>query len=100
MRVPVQDGSVVDLVCELEKKVTVDEVNAALKKAADGDMKGVLKYTEEPIVSCDIIGDSHSSIVDAKCTMVMDGNKVKVVSWYDNEIGYSSRVVDLIQKII
>ena len=99
MRVPTPDGSVVDLVCELEKSVTVEEVKSALKEAAEGELKGVLQYTEDPIVSADIIGNPHSSIVDGLLTMVMDGNMVKVVSWYDNEMGYSTRVVDLVQKI-
>jgi glyceraldehyde 3-phosphate dehydrogenase len=98
MRVPVPDGSVIDLVCELSRLVTKEEVNAAMKAAAEGPMKGVLEYCEDPIVSVDIIGNPHSSIFDSLSTMVM-GNMVKVVSWYDNEIGYSTRVVDLIQKI-
>jgi glyceraldehyde 3-phosphate dehydrogenase len=98
MRVPTPDGSVVDLVCELNRTVTKEEVNAALKAAANGPMKGVLEYTEDPIVSADIVGNPHSSIVDALSTMV-NGNMVKVVSWYDNEMGYSNRVVDLIQAI-
>ena len=99
MRVPVPDGSVVDLVCEVEKNVTKDAVNVALKTAAEGPMKGILEYTEDPIVSCDVIGNPHSSIVDGLSTMVIGGNMVKVVSWYDNEMGYSNRVVDLIIKI-
>ena len=99
LRVPVVDGSCVDLAVELEKDVTVEEVNAAVKAAAEGPMKGVLAYTEDPIVSSDIVGDSHSSIFDAKSTMVMDGNFVKVVSWYDNEWGYSNRAVDLMEKM-
>lgn len=98
MRVPVPDGSVVDLVAELETEVTKEQVNAAMKAAAEGAMKGVLEYSEEPLVSCDIVGNPHSSIVDSLCTMV-SGNTVKVVSWYDNEMGYSARVVDLIQAI-
>ena len=99
MRVPTPDGSVVDLVCELEKTATVEEINNALREAAEGELKGILDYTDDPIVSADIIGNPHSSIVDGLLTMVMDGNMVKVVSWYDNEIGYSTRVVDLAQKI-
>lgn len=99
MRVPVPDGSVVDLVCELEKPATREQINAAFKAASDSSMKGVLSYTEDPIVSVDIIGDSHSSIVDGLSTMVI-GNMVKVISWYDNEMGYSNRVVDLIQAIM
>ena len=99
MRVPVSDGSVVDLVVELKKTVTKEEVNTAMKKAAEGELKGILEYTEDPIVSCDIVGNSHSSIFDALSTMVMEGNMVKVVSWYDNEWGYSNRVVDLLAKM-
>ncbi len=99
MRVPVVDGSIVDLVVELKTSVTVEEINTAMKEAAEGPLKGILEYTEEPIVSCDIIGNSHSSIFDALSTMVMEGNMVKVLSWYDNEWGYSCRVVDLLTKI-
>lgn len=99
MRVPVFDGSIVDLVAELKTSVTVEEINTAMKEAAEGPLKGILEYTEEPIVSCDIIGNSHSSIFDALSTMVMEGNMVKVLSWYDNEWGYSCRVVDLLTKI-
>ena len=95
MRVPVPDGSVVDLVAELEKPATKDEINAAVKEAADGALKGILLYTEDPIVSVDVIGNPFSSIFDSKCTTVMDGNFVKLVSWYDNEWGYSNRCVDL-----
>jgi len=98
MRVPIPDGSVVDLVAELKREVTRKEVNDAFKNAAGGAMKGILDYTEDPIVSVDIVGDPHSSIVDGLSTMV-SGNLVKVVSWYDNEMGYSNRVVDLIQAI-
>ncbi len=98
LRVPVADGSVVDLTANLKRAVTVEEVNGALRKAAEGPLKGILAYTEDPIVSTDIIGDSHSSIVDGGATMVCDGGKlVKVVSWYDNEWGYSTRVVDLME---
>ena len=95
MRVPTQCGSLVDLVCNLAKDASSDEVNAAIKAAADGEMKGVLGYTEDPIVLTDIIGDPRSSIFDAGCTMVLDGTLAKVVSWYDNECGYSNRCVDL-----
>ena len=87
--------AVVDLVAELEKPATKDEINAAIKAAAEGPLKGILEYTTDEIVSCDVIGNSHSSIFDAKSTTVMDGNFVKVVSWYDNEWGYSNRCVDL-----
>ncbi|MCB0281426.1 MAG: type I glyceraldehyde-3-phosphate dehydrogenase [Calditrichae bacterium] len=99
MRVPVSDGSLVDLVVELEKSTTAEEINAAMKKAAEGPLKGILEYTEDPIVSSDIIDNPHSSIFDALSTTVMEGNFVKVMSWYDNEWGYSNRVVDLIKKI-
>ncbi|OED34218.1 type I glyceraldehyde-3-phosphate dehydrogenase [PVC group bacterium (ex Bugula neritina AB1)] len=95
IRVPTPDGSVVDLVAELGKTVSVEDINAAIKSYAEGSMKGVLKYTEDPIVSSDIIGDPSSSVFDALSTMVMDGTMVKVVSWYDNEWGYSNRCVDL-----
>jgi len=95
MRVPTPNVSVTDLVAELEKNVTVEEVNAALKEAAEGPLKGILAYSEEPLVSSDYKGNPHSSIIDALSTMVIGGNLVKVVSWYDNEWGYSNRVVDL-----
>lgn len=98
MRVPVPDGSVIDLTVELEKPVDVQTVNEAIKKAANGPLKGILEYTEDPIVSCDIVGNPHSSVFDGLSTMV-SGNLVKVVSWYDNEMGYSNRVVDLALKI-
>ncbi|MFP4153544.1 MAG: type I glyceraldehyde-3-phosphate dehydrogenase [Alkalispirochaeta sp.] len=98
MRVPTATGSIVDLVVDLKKDATVEQINAAMKKAAEGPMKGILEYTEDPIVSVDIIHNSHSSIFDAQSTMVM-GRKVKVFSWYDNEWGYSHRVVDLAKKL-
>ena len=98
MRVPVPDGSVVDLVATTKKKVTVEAVNAAMKEAAKKDMKGILQYTEDPLVSSDIVGNPYSSIFDALSTMVMGTNMVKVVSWYDNEWGYSNRVVELMKK--
>jgi len=97
MRVPVPDGSVVDLVATLKKKVTVESVNAAFAAAARKEMKGVLEYTEDPIVSSDVVGNPASSVVDAAATMVMEGKTVKVISWYDNEWGYSSRVVQLMR---
>jgi len=97
-RVPTPTGSLVDFVCTLSKPATVEEINAAMKKAAEGPMKGILKYCEDPIVSVDVIHDSHSSIFDAESTMVQ-GNMVKILSWYDNEWGYSCRVVDLIGKL-
>ncbi|WP_249871258.1 type I glyceraldehyde-3-phosphate dehydrogenase [Oceanobacillus saliphilus] len=95
VRVPTPDGSLVDLVAELDKNVTAEDVNRALKEAAEGPLKGVLQYSEEPLVSTDIIGNPHSSVVDGLSTMVMEDNMVKVVSWYDNEMGYSARCVDL-----
>lgn len=98
MRVPTADGSITDLVAVLKKEVTVEEVNNAMKAAAEGAMKGILEYSEDPLVSTDIIGNSHSSIFDSLSTMV-NGKVVKVVSWYDNEWGYSCRVVDLLKKI-
>ncbi len=100
MRVPVKDGSVVDFVAELEKEVTAEVVNEAMKKAAQGELKGIMEYTEEPIVSIDIVGNPHSCIFDALCTMVIGKNMVKVVGWYDNEWGYSNRVVDLVGRLV
>lgn len=100
MRVPVIDGSVVDLVAELEKPATADAINAAVKAAAAGPLKGVLQYCEDEIVSCDVVGNAHSSVFDAKSTLVMGDNFVKIVSWYDNEWGYSNRCVDLFRKMV
>jgi glyceraldehyde 3-phosphate dehydrogenase len=94
-RVPVENGSVCDVVVQLKTEVTDDEVNTALAEAADGSMNGVLRVTDEALVSRDIIGDPHSSIVDAQSTMVLRDRVVKVVSWYDNEWGYSARLVDM-----
>jgi len=99
MRVPTPDGSVVDLTCELSKNVTKEEINEAMKKAAEGPLKGILEYCTDPIVSCDIVGNPHSSIFDSLLTQVLGGNFIKIVSWYDNELGYSSRLVDLVKKI-
>jgi len=99
MRVPVPDGSTVDLVVELNQDVTIEQVNEAVRKAAEGPMKGIVEYNTDPIVSTDIIGNPHSSIFDAAATQVMGGNLVKVMSWYDNEWGYSNRVVDLIERL-
>ena len=99
MRVPVIDGSVVDLSVELEKPATKEEINAAIKAAAEGELKGILEYCDAPIVSCDVIGNAHSSVFDSQLTMVMDGNFAKIVSWYDNEFGYSNRCVDLFLKM-
>ncbi len=98
VRVPVPTGSVVDLVAVLKREVTKEEVNAAIKKAAEGPLKGILEYTEDPIVSVDIIHNPHSSIFDASATMV-NGKIVKILSWYDNEWGYSNRVVDLVPML-
>ncbi len=101
-RVPTPDGSMVDLTVELEKEASVEAINAAMKAAAEGPMKGILGYTEDPIVSVDIVGDSHSSIFDSKLTMVMggEGNFAKCISWYDNEWGYSNRVKDLVKILL
>ncbi len=99
MRVPVPDGSVVDLTVVVRKPTDKAAVNAALKAAADGPLKGILEYSEAPLVSSDIIGNPHSSIVDAPLTTVLDGTFVKVFSWYDNEWGFSNRVVDLLTKL-
>ncbi len=97
MRVPVVNGSITDLVAYLKKDTTKDEVNSLMKQAAENELKGILEYCDEPIVSSDIIDNPHSSILDSASTIVIEGNMVKVVSWYDNEWGYSSRVVDLIE---
>jgi glyceraldehyde 3-phosphate dehydrogenase len=100
VRAPVPTGSVVDLTLVAERETSVEELNAAVKAAAEGPMQGILAYTEDPIVSSDIVTDPHSSIFDSKLTSVIDGTLVKVVSWYDNEWGYSNRVVDLVGKIL
>jgi len=99
MRVPVPDGSVVDLTVELERAVTAQEINDAVRKAAEGELKNILEYQDEPIVSSDIISNTHSSIFDSQLTQVMEGTLVKVISWYDNEWGYSCRVEDLIHRM-
>jgi len=99
IRVPTPNVSVVDLVATLKKKTDADKVNAALKKASKGALKGILGFSEEPLVSIDYNGNALSSIVDAGCTKVIDGNLVKVLSWYDNECGFSQRVVDLLKLI-
>ncbi len=96
MRVPTPDVSVVDFVAVLGKQVTATEVNTELKKASDGSLKGIMEYTEEPVVSTDMLNNPHSAIVDAELTKVLNGTLVKVVAWYDNEWGYSNRVVDLV----
>jgi len=99
MRVPVPDGSVVDLVAETEKNLTTEEMHAAFKAAAEGPLAGILEYSEEELVSTDIIHNPHSSVFDAKMSSVMDGNFVKILSWYDNEWGFSNRVIDLMHLI-
>ncbi|HWR29206.1 MAG TPA: ArsJ-associated glyceraldehyde-3-phosphate dehydrogenase [Negativicutes bacterium] len=99
LRVPTPNVSLTDLVAEMEKPVTVEEVNAALKAAANGPLKGILDYCDEPLVSKDFNGNAHSCIVDALSTMVVDGTQLKVIGWYDNEWGYSNRVIDLIAYI-
>jgi glyceraldehyde 3-phosphate dehydrogenase len=100
VRVPTPNVSLVDVVVNTEKATTKEEVNAALKKAADGPLKGILQYTEEPVVSIDFNGDPASSRVDASETKVIDGTMVKVLSWYDNEMGYSTRLVELASKLV
>jgi glyceraldehyde 3-phosphate dehydrogenase len=101
VRAPVANGSVVDLVCRVGRDTTIEEVNAAFAERADsGPLEGILKYTEDPIVSTDIITSAYSSIFDAGLTMVIEGRLVKVVSWYDNEWGYSNRVVDLAERVL
>src|SRR5215203_5028341 len=101
VRAPVPTGSVVDLTFEAERETSVEEVNAAFRDASESEaLKGILKYTEDPIVSTDIVSDPHSSIVDGLLTAVMEGTMVKVVSWYDNEWGYSNRCVDILQKLL
>ena len=99
MRVPTPDGSISDITVILKRNTTVEEVNSIFKKASEGEMKGILGYTEEPLVSKDIVGNSCSAIVDALSTRVMGGSMVKVLSWYDNEWGYSTRLVDLAEYI-
>jgi glyceraldehyde 3-phosphate dehydrogenase len=101
VRAPVPTGSVVDLTVECNRATSVEEVNGALKAAAaSGPLQGILQYTEDPIVSSDIVKSRYSSIVDAQLTAVMDGTMLKVVAWYDNEWGYSNRVVDLVQQVL
>jgi glyceraldehyde 3-phosphate dehydrogenase len=97
IRVPVPDGSITDITCQLKKLPTPEEINAAFKKAAEGELKGILEYTEDPIVSIDIVGNPSSCVYDAEFTSVV-GNMVKVMGWYDNEMGYSSRLADLIPR--
>ncbi|HAW59643.1 MAG TPA: type I glyceraldehyde-3-phosphate dehydrogenase [Bacteroidales bacterium] len=100
MRVPTPDGSIVDFTAELAVKTTKDEINAAMKEAAEGKLKGILEYCVDPVVSSDIIGNKHSSVFDSLLTQVIDGNFVKVVAWYDNEMGYSQRLADLVVKML
>ena len=100
MRVPVPDGSVVDLVAELEKDTTVEEVNSVMKIASENEMKGFIEYSSVPLVSSDIIGNPASSIIDASSTQLLGDNFVKLVAWYDNEWGYSNRIVDLVKHVI
>ncbi len=99
MRVPTPDGSVTDLVINTEKEVTKESINSALKEAAEGKLKGIMRYTEDPIVLRDIIGDPHSAIIDGGMTMVVGTHMAKILSWYDNEWGFSNRMVDLILKL-
>jgi len=99
IRVPTPDGSLIDLTAELDRDVTIEEVNQAMKDAAEGPMKGVLEYETDPIVSIDIVGNPASSIFDSLATMVIGGNLVKILSWYDNEWGYSNRCVDLLRRM-
>jgi glyceraldehyde 3-phosphate dehydrogenase len=100
IRAPVITGSVVDLTFEAERETTVDELNEAFRSAADGPLQGILRYTEAPLVSSDVIADPHSSILDGGLTQVIDGTLVKLVAWYDNEWGYSNRCVDVLQKVL
>ncbi|MCK9618397.1 MAG: type I glyceraldehyde-3-phosphate dehydrogenase [Lentimicrobiaceae bacterium] len=102
IRVPVPDGSLTDLTCTLKKATTIEEINAAFKEAAGGYLKGIMQYTEDPIVSIDIVGNTHSAIFDAGLTAVLgkDNKLVKIVAWYDNETGYSSRLVELVEKFV
>src|SRR2546423_1374057 len=100
VRAPVATGSVVDLVCEVSRETSAEEINAAAREAADGPLRGIPPYTEDPIVSTDLVQDPHSSIFDAEQTMVIDGRLVKAVAWYDNEWGYSNRCVELAAKVL
>ena len=98
IRVPVPDGSLTDITCIVKKETSIEEVNKLFKQAADGSMKHILSYIEDPIVSVDIIGNTYSCVFDSKLTSVL-GKMVKVVGWYDNEVGYSNRLIDLIEQI-
>jgi len=99
MRVPVANGSVTDFVAVVSKDATIESINAAMKKAAEGELKGILQYCEDPIVSSDIIGNPHSSVFDSELTYVIDKRMIKVIAWYDNEWGFSNRIIDLIELI-
>ena len=99
IRVPVANGSLTDMTLHVERETTIEEINAAFKNAASGELKDILEYTEDPIVSIDINGNPHSCIFDAQMTSVVGGNFVKIIGWYDNEIGYSSRIIDLIYHV-
>ncbi len=98
VRIPIPDGSIVDLTAELEKEATIEDINSAMKLAAEGELKGILEYTDDPIVSADIVGNSSSCVFDSQLTMQIDKHLIKVIGWYDNEWGYSCRVVDLVKK--
>ncbi|MCK4297576.1 MAG: type I glyceraldehyde-3-phosphate dehydrogenase, partial [Candidatus Marinimicrobia bacterium] len=99
-RVPTPDGSLVELVLETEKRATVEEINAAMKKAAENELKGIMNYSEDFIVSTDVIGEPYSVTFDSHMTMVLEDGMVKVSGWYDNEYGYTCRVVDLVQRLV
>jgi glyceraldehyde 3-phosphate dehydrogenase len=99
MRVPVADGSAVDLTVAVARDTSVEEINDAMRRAAEGEMRGILEYSTAPIVSGDIVGNAHSSIFDAPLTQVIEGRMVKLIAWYDNEWGYSSRIADLISRV-
>ncbi|MBN2141774.1 type I glyceraldehyde-3-phosphate dehydrogenase [Candidatus Woesearchaeota archaeon] len=100
LRVPVADGSVVDFVCVVKKDVTKEQINELFRSVASNELKGVIEYSDEPLVSIDIVGNPHSSIFDSLCTNVIDGRLVKIISWYDNEWGYSNRMVDVIKMLV
>lgn len=99
IRIPIPDGSITDFSVVVEKSTTIEEINSVFKKASENELKGILEYTEDPIVSSDIVGNRHSCIFDAQLTDVVDGTHIKVVGWYDNEAGYSNRIIDLVMKL-
>ncbi len=99
VRVPVADGAITDIVAELEEEITVEKVNNAFKKAANNNLKGILRYTEDDLVSSDIIGDPHSGIIDSQSTRVVDNHSAKVLVWYDNEAGYAKKLLELAEYI-